>query len=107
MSRNRCGCPCGRTIVGQNNSNNNCIDEKEKCQCGFSDSNVFPTNFMYGQSYVPIQTMNTTFKPDVALKMGSLFPELVSPYEPGQSMDEIAYLRRMTQNEGRCPNQLN
>ena len=106
MSRNRCGCPCGRTVLQHNNSNNN-SDNENKCQCGFSDSNVFPVNFMYGQSYVPIQTMSETFNPEVGLKMGSIFPELISPYEPGQSMDEIAYLRRMTQNMGRCPNQAN
>lgn len=80
-------------------------DETKKCDCGFDDDpNVFPTNYMYGQSYVPIQQMDSTFKPDVGLKMGTLFPELVSPYEPGQSMMEISYLRNTTQNEGQCPN---
>lgn len=47
---------------------------------------------MFGQSYVPIQTMDKTFIPEVGLKMGTIFPELVSPYEPGQSMEIIKFL---------------
>ena len=47
---------------------------------------------MLGQSYVPIQIMGETFKPCVGLKNGTLFPELVSPYSPGDSMKEIKYL---------------
>lgn len=77
---------------------------EDRCACGFNDPSVFPDNFMYGQSYVPIQYIDTTFKPDVGLKMGTIFPELVSPYEPCQGMAEIQYLREATANEGRCPN---
>ena len=63
------------------------------CECGFDEEyNVFPENPMLGQSYVPIQYMDKTFKPCVGLKMGTIFPELVSPYMPGQSMNEIEYL---------------
>ena len=63
------------------------------CECGFDEEyNVFPENPMLGQSYVPIQYMDKTFKPCVGLKMGTIFPELVSPYMPGQSMNEIKYL---------------
>ena len=65
-------------------------------ECGFSKVSSFPNEYMYGQSYVPIQTMNETFKPEIGLKMGTIFPELVSPYVPGQSMEEDAYLRRVT-----------
>ena len=36
--------------------------------------------------------MDKTFKPCVGLKMGTIFPELVSPYMPGQSMREIDYI---------------
>lgn len=70
-------------------------DYNENCSCGFDDdtmSNVFPENPMLGQSYVPIQTMGETFKPCVGLKNGTLFPELVNPYSPGDSMKEIKYL---------------
>ena len=63
------------------------------CECGFEEEdNVFPENPMLGQSYVPMQYMDQTFKPCVGLKMGTIFPELVSPYMPGQSMNEIEYL---------------
>ena len=63
------------------------------CECGFEEKdNVFPENPMLGQSYVPIQYMDKTFKTCVGLKMGTIFPELVSPYMPGQSMNEIKYL---------------
>ena len=60
---------------------------------------IFPKNPQYGQSYVPIQYIDKIFKPDAALKMGTLFPELVSPYTPGQSMREIEYLRRNNMRE--------
>lgn len=55
---------------------------------------MFPSNPMLGQSYVPLQEMNRTFTPCCGLKMGTIFPELVSPYMPGQSMAENDYLRR-------------
>lgn len=65
----------------------------DSCACGFDEEiNVFPDNPMLGQSYVPIQYMDRTFKPCVGLKMGTIFPELVSPYMPGQSMEENAYI---------------
>lgn len=63
------------------------------CECGFEEEdNVFPENPMLGQSYVPIQYMDKTFKPCVGLKMGTIFPELVSPYTPCQSMREREYI---------------
>ena len=70
------------------------VEDTDSCDCGFDeDMNVFPDNPMLAQSYVPIQFMDRTFKPCVGLKMGTIFPELVSPYMPGQSMEEIQYLR--------------
>lgn len=71
--------------------------EKNECECGFDEDeviDVFPTNPMLGQSYVPIQFMDKTFRPCVGLRHGSIFPELVSPYEPCQSMEEIAFIER-------------
>lgn len=78
--QNTC-CPC--------NDNYN-----DNCECGFDEEyqEVFPENPILAQSYVPIQYMDKTFKPCVGLKMGTIFPELVSPYMPGQSMEEIAYI---------------
>jgi len=63
---------------------------------------IFPTNPMFGQSYVPIQYMNETFRPETGLKMGTIFPELVQPYAPGQSMEEIEYLRNREVMGGGC-----
>lgn len=70
------------------------MDNNTSCGCGFDEGvNLFPSNPMLAQSYVPIQYMDKTFTPCCGLKMGTIFPELVSPYRPGQSMEEIAYLR--------------
>lgn len=72
-----------------------CENYEDECGCGFEEGyNVFPENPSLAQSYVPIQYMDKTFKPCVGLKMGTIFPELVSPYVPCQSMEEIDYLRR-------------
>ena len=72
----------------------NTIDPKDMCECGFDEEDkTFPSNPMFAQSYVPWQTMNKTFMPCVGLKMGTIFPELVSPYMPGQSMEEIEFIR--------------
>ena len=78
----------------------NTMDVSDLCECGFDEEDkLFPTNPMFAQSYVPWQTMDKTFTPCVGLKMGTIFPELVSPYMPGQSMEEIEYIRR-TNNIG-------
>lgn len=71
-----------------------CQDNSTSCKCGFDqEENLFPSNPMLAQSYVPIQYMDKTFTPCCGLKMGTIFPELVSPYSPCQSMREIEYLR--------------
>lgn len=72
----------------------NCNDNhKDDCECGFEEEyDVFPANPMLAQSYVPFQDMDKVFKPCVGLKNGTIFPELVSPYRPGQSMEEIAFI---------------
>ncbi len=56
--------------------------------------NIFPNNPMYAQSYVPWQTLEKVLLPNDGLKMGTIFPELVSPYKPGQSLEEIEYLKK-------------
>ena len=72
-----------------------CTMPKNDCECGFdmNTHSVFPENPMYAQSYVPVQKMKKVFTPEVGLKMGTIFPELVSPYEPCQSIREIEYIR--------------
>ncbi len=74
--------------VSTNNNSYNC-----NCSCGFDeDEDVFPSNPMFAQSYVPFQTMNDTYTPCSGLRKGTIFPELVSEYCPGQSMAEIQYI---------------
>lgn len=63
------------------------------CACGFDNNSVFPDNWMYAHSYVPHQRMNHVYTPEIGLKMGTIFPELVSPYCPGQSADVMNYLK--------------
>ena len=95
-----------RCMYNMNNYSQDVLEDKcsnvsttqnynDECECGFDEEyDVFPTNPMLAQSYVPIQIMDKTFKPCVGLKHGTIFPELVSPYEPGQSMEEIAFIER-------------
>ena len=73
----------------------NTMEFVDSCECGFDEEDkLFPANPMFAQSYVPWHTMDKTFTPCVGLKMGTIFPELVSPYMPGQSMEEIEYIRK-------------
>lgn len=100
-------CKCKNNWNNNNVASNyeNCFEETccdventlgmyDDCECGFDEYNAFPEDPVLAQSYVPIQTMDRTFIPCVGLKMGTIFPELVSPYMPGQSMVENEYLRR-------------
>ena len=75
---------------------------QEKLIIKKSKYNYFPENPMFGQSYVPIQRMDKTFIPSVGLKMGTIFPELVSPYMPGQSQREIEYIRNTNMIKEGC-----
>lgn len=87
---------CGVTADYYTANNN------DACDCGFQQGeSVFPENPMLAQSYVPIQFLDKTFTPCVGLKMGTIFPELVSPYSPCQSIEEIAFIKAMnTVKEG-------
>ena len=72
---------------------NSCDTNEYECNCGFDEeTNVFPLNPMLAQSYAPIQTLDKTFTPCCGLKNGTIFPELVSPYEPCQNMKFNEYL---------------
>ena len=53
----------------------------------------FLKNAMFGHSYVMDQGLKKTFSPEEALKKGTVFPELFSPYSPGDSMKEIEFLK--------------
>lgn len=88
--------PALETICEDVSTNNTyvCDSMMNKCQCGFyEEDSVFPLNPMLGQSYVPMQRMTNTFTPCCGLKNGTIFPELVSPYYPCQSVEDIEYLR--------------
>lgn len=50
-------------------------------------------NYSYANSYVPNQTLGVPFTPMQGLQNGTMFPELVRPYYPGQSLEQMNYLR--------------
>jgi hypothetical protein len=81
------------------------MNKHDECECGFDEDECpFPQNPMFGHSYVPNQKMTKTFVPSVALKMGTLFPELVSPYVPMQSWIENEYLQKCNKVMEGCNN---
>lgn len=55
---------------------------------------LFPDKVMYGHVYVPNQVIDEVYNTAEALSKGTLFPELYSIYNPGQSMEVIDYLKR-------------
>lgn len=57
------------------------------------ENNLFPSKVMYGHAYVPNQKLRNVFSPEEGLRKGTMFPELVSMYNPGQSMEVIEFLR--------------
>ena len=107
--RRNCCCPlmnnmdnnnsCDYETICNNVSINCCCNNDDNdCGCGYDDDdnccgNIFPANPMFAQSYVPVQTMDKTFIPSVGLKKGTIFPELVDPYYPCQSIDFINFIK--------------
>jgi hypothetical protein len=87
------------TCMFNNESNN------RQCECGFDEenNNSFTTNPMYGHAYVPNQRMEEIFNACNGLANGSIFPELVFPYAPGDSIVEANYLAETTIESG-CNN---
>lgn len=60
---------CGVTADYHTDNDNN------SCDCGFEQGeSVFPQNPVLAQSYVPIQTLDKTFKPCARPKNGYYFP---------------------------------
>ena len=103
----RCNSRCNSRCMNCN-SNNNCrcrncnmnnTAPANSCGCRnmyaneTSNNNPFPENYLYGYAYTPNSCINRTFTPECGLENGTIFPELVSPYSPGQSIDFIEYLR--------------
>ena len=98
----RCTCmnnnpQCYNKTMLETSCNNTCtsMNYNDSCDCGFEEEmDVFPSNPMLAQSYVPFQYMEDTFKPCTGLEHGTIFPELVSPYQPGDSMKDIDFIRK-------------
>ncbi len=57
-------------------------------------------NNIYGYAYVPVQTLRRVYLPSEGLMYGCMFPELLSPYYPNQSIAENEYLKNY--NERGC-----
>ena len=51
------------------------------------------------QSYVPWQVMGETFAPAEGLRMGTIFPELVTGYVPGESLEIMNFLAKREHRE--------
>ena len=84
-----CGCNNSNNYGFLNNYANNDYNNFRNNM----NNNPFPNNYLYGHAYTPNQTLNKTFTPEDSLRNGTLFPELVSPYMPGDSIGFINYLR--------------
>ena len=101
---------CGCNLYNTNNiiprtSNYSCESEYDDCECGFSESGneMFTQNPMFGHAYVPNQKMGEIFNKDCGLAHGTIFPELVSPYAPNDSVVEAEFLRANVIESG-CKN---
>ena len=110
MFRN-CSCSCNNCHSNKDNHDmyeTSCnIDpyddmDTDSCSCGFNEYSAFPDRWMYGHSYVPHQRLNQVYTPEIGLKMGTIFPELVSPYCPGQSLEVMNYLKDSNTIGGGC-----
>lgn len=71
---------------------------------GYSSSTYNAGNTRYGYAYVPTQTFNNVFSPAQGLANGTMFPELVSPYCPNQSLEVMNYLKYHNNGGGCCRN---
>lgn len=48
------------------------------------DKSAFPANISLAMAYVPMQKLTTVFEDDVALRVGTLFPDLDKPFLMGR-----------------------
>lgn len=60
----------------------------------------FPKNTMFGHCYVMDQKLSRLYDSEEGLKKGTIFPELFSPYSPGDSLREIEYLKNYYRTGG-------
>lgn len=66
-----------------NNINNEFVQTVNGCD----------NNMEYAHSYVKTQVLGEVFSPMEGLSNGTMFPDLISPYHPGQSLEEMNYLK--------------
>jgi hypothetical protein len=98
MCSNRCN-----NFITTNSFNNNFEDGATGLNTSdLANSYAMPINMRYGNSYVPVQVFRSVYSPATGLANGTMFPELVRPYMPNQSLAEMEYLRNY--NERRCNN---
>ena len=105
----RCGCSNnndnGRNTNTNTNTNTNMatvnLNGANLASMPLAATDLGVTNLMYGHAYVPVQNMNTIFSASQGLSNGTMFPELVSIYNPNQSLATINYLR-YNNNGGGC-----
>lgn len=76
------------------------------CSCGFYEYDGMPEFPQLGQCYVPIQKLNQTYDSCMGLQMGTIFPELVRPYVPYQSIEQSAFIESMNQIREGCNNDM-
>lgn len=73
------------------------------CRCSRENNNYMETNYTgasfnnfnyrYGSAYVPNQVLGQVYTPMQGLSNGTMFPELLSSYYPGESLEVMNYLR--------------
>ena len=90
-------------VLGVQESYMNCNNDYS-CSCGFDEFDGMPQYPQLGQCYVPIQEMDKVFEPCTGLRMGTIFPELVRPYEPCQSIEEKKLIANLNTIKGGCNN---
>ena len=71
----------------------NCPNMKGNIDSSFCRVPDFmPREPMFANSYVPYQTLDEIYCPDVALEQGTIFPELDMPYTSGQGYMQLMEL---------------
>lgn len=100
MCKSRCSCNRHNLNRCRNTNNTTCPCSNPIYSNSCSNMNPFPENYMYGHAYTPNQTLTETFTPEAGLENGSIFPELISPYYPGKSIEFIEYLKCGGNNYG-------
>lgn len=87
--KNNCCCPMNNHMENNpedyetmcDDITDNCCnynDYNDCCECGYEDNDccgdIFPINPLFGQSYVPVQRMNQTFRPCARITKRNYIP---------------------------------